>query len=98
MGEPATPFISPEELANRPKPKVVDATALPNELVSGRKKPSLAELRGNEKKPAAARLTNRTWDAENYTLPGIDLLDEHDLEGRDSGRSGGAGAYSANLD
>jgi S-DNA-T family DNA segregation ATPase FtsK/SpoIIIE len=85
-GAPVTeanlPFVPPEELADRPKPKVVDTTALPNEPVAGKKKPSLAELRGAEKKPAPARLTSRTWDAENYTLPGIDLLDEHDMEGR----------------
>ena len=68
---------------NRPKPKVVDTTALPNEATSGRKKPSLAELRGGDKKTTApSGLTSRTWDARNYTLPGIDLLEEHDLEGR----------------
>ena len=83
MAEPAGAFVPPEELANRPKPKVVDTTALPNESTAGRKKPSLAELRGADKKPATASgLTSRTWDAENYTLPGIDLLEEHDLEGR----------------
>jgi DNA segregation ATPase FtsK/SpoIIIE, S-DNA-T family len=80
--EPAVAFIPAEELANRPKPKVVDTTALPNETLRARRKPSLAELRGTEKKPAPASLTSRTWDAENYALPGIDLLDEHDLEGR----------------
>ena len=42
--EPAAAFISPEELAGRPAPKVVDTTALPEEPL--RKKPSLAELRG----------------------------------------------------
>ena len=79
--EPAAVFIPPEELANRPKPKVVDTTALPEE--PARKKPSLAELRGTEKKTKApAGLTSQTWDAENYTLPGFDLLDEHDTEGR----------------
>jgi len=80
--EPAGVFVAPEELANRPKPKVVDTTALlPNE--PARKKPSLAELRGNEKKGKShAGLTNQTWDAENYTLPGFDLLDAHDTEGR----------------
>jgi S-DNA-T family DNA segregation ATPase FtsK/SpoIIIE len=79
--EPATAFISPEELANRPKPKVVDTTALPEE--PARKKPSLAELRGPEKKTKApSGLTSQPWDAENYTLPGFDLLDEHDTEGR----------------
>ena len=74
-------LISPEELANRPKPKVVDTTALPDEPV--RKKPSLAELRGTEEKVKShATLTSQTWDAENYTLPGLDLLDTHDTEGR----------------
>jgi S-DNA-T family DNA segregation ATPase FtsK/SpoIIIE len=79
--EPAGVFVAPEELANRPKPKVVDTTALPDE--PARKKPSLAELRGAEKKAKpAAGLTSQTWDAENYTLPGFDLLDAHDTEGR----------------
>jgi DNA segregation ATPase FtsK/SpoIIIE, S-DNA-T family len=74
-------FVSPEELANRPKPKVVDTTALPDE--PARKKPSLAELRGTEKKAKIpAGLTSQTWDAENYVLPGFDLLDAHDTEGR----------------
>jgi S-DNA-T family DNA segregation ATPase FtsK/SpoIIIE len=80
--EANVPFVSPEELVDRPKPKVVDTTALPNEPATVRKKPSLAELRSSEKKATPAHLTNRTWDAENYVLPGIDLLDEHDLEGR----------------
>jgi S-DNA-T family DNA segregation ATPase FtsK/SpoIIIE len=79
--EPAGVFVAPEELANRPKPKVVDTTALPDEPM--RKKPSLAELRGAEKKAKpAAGLTSQTWDAENYVLPGFDLLDAHDTEGR----------------
>jgi S-DNA-T family DNA segregation ATPase FtsK/SpoIIIE len=74
-------FVSREELANRPKPKVVDTTALPDEPT--RKKPSLAELRGTEKKAKSlSGLTSQTWDAENYTLPGFDLLDAHDTEGR----------------
>src|SRR5213078_1544582 len=73
--------VSPEELANRPKPKVVDTTALPDE--PARKKPSLAELRGTEEKVKShAGLTSKTWDAANYTLPGFDLLDAHDTEGR----------------
>ncbi|MEP6777345.1 MAG: DNA translocase FtsK 4TM domain-containing protein, partial [Chthoniobacterales bacterium] len=73
--------ILPEELLDRPKPKVVDTTALPTEVP--RKKPSLAELRGNEKKPQPLPgLTSQTWAAENYTLPGLDLLDAHDTEGR----------------
>jgi S-DNA-T family DNA segregation ATPase FtsK/SpoIIIE len=66
---------------NRPKPKVVDTTALPSE--PAKKKPSLAELRGAETKTKSpGGLTSKTWDAENYTLPSIDLLDVHDMEGR----------------
>jgi DNA segregation ATPase FtsK/SpoIIIE, S-DNA-T family len=79
--ESAGVFVSPEELSTRPKPKVVDTTALPDEPT--RKKPSLAELRGSEKKAKPLTgLTSQTWDAENYTLPGFDLLDAHDTEGR----------------
>jgi S-DNA-T family DNA segregation ATPase FtsK/SpoIIIE len=79
--EPAGVFVSPEELANRPKPKVVDTTALPDE--APRRKPSLAELRGPEKKgKQLAGLTTQTWDPEKYVLPGFDLLDAHDTEGR----------------
>jgi len=81
--EPAGTFILPDELANRPKPKVVDTTALPSERMPGRRKPSLAELRASGEKPKSVpTLTNRTWKSENYVLPGVDLLDEHDLEGR----------------
>jgi S-DNA-T family DNA segregation ATPase FtsK/SpoIIIE len=79
--EPAAAVIPPEELTNRPKPKVVDTTALPDE--PAKKKPSLAELRGGETKTKSpGGLTSKTWDAVNYTLPGIDLLDVHDMEGR----------------
>jgi S-DNA-T family DNA segregation ATPase FtsK/SpoIIIE len=81
VSEPAASVIPPEELMNRPKPKVVDTTALPSE--PAKKKPSLAELRGGETKTKSpAGLTSKTWDAEHYTLPGIDLLDVHDMEGR----------------
>ena len=85
--EPAAAFISPEELSDRPKPKVVDTTALPNEPVSTRKKPSLAELRAAGQRTAsdaspARTLTGRGWDPKTYTLPGLDLLAEHDPEGR----------------
>ena len=52
--EPAAAFMSPEELADRPKPKVVDTTALPSESGLVRRKPSLAELRAG-----AARNPNR---------------------------------------
>src|SRR6059058_1986633 len=76
-------LISPEELAGRPKPKVVDTTALPEEaLMSPRKKPSLAELRPPKSKPSIAVAEARRFDAENYVVPSIDLLDEHDPEGR----------------
>ncbi|MBA2242118.1 MAG: DNA translocase FtsK 4TM domain-containing protein, partial [Chthoniobacterales bacterium] len=80
---PASAGIGTEELANRPKPKVVDTTAFPMELPSARKKPSLADLRSKEKGATTLdSLTNQKWDAENYTLPGLDLLDQHDVEGR----------------
>src|SRR5256886_747433 len=82
-------FISPEELVGRPAPKVVDATALPEDSIA-RKKPSLAELRGSGQRstssasPArtAPGLTGRAWDPKTYALPGLDLLAEHDPEGR----------------
>jgi S-DNA-T family DNA segregation ATPase FtsK/SpoIIIE len=74
-------MILPEELANRPKPKVVDTTALPTEEV--RKKPSLAELRASEQKArSASKVMAPAWTSENYVLPGMDLLDEHSMEGR----------------
>ena len=76
------PMISPEELANRPKPKVVDTTALPTEQET-RRKPSLAELRASEQKgKSAPSVMTPAWTSENYVLPGMDLLDEHSLEGR----------------
>src|SRR6184192_2695161 len=81
--EPAGAFILADELANRPKPKVVDTTALPRERTPGRRKPSLAELRASGQKPKPApALASRTWKSENYVLPGLDLLDEQDVEGR----------------
>ncbi len=81
--EPADAFILADELANRPKPKVVDTTALPREQMPGRRKPSLAELRASGEKPRPApALASRTWKSENYVLPGLDLLDEQDVEGR----------------
>jgi len=81
--EPSASFISPEELADRPAPKVVDATALPEESIA-RKKPSLAELRGSSSRSTspASGLTDRAWDPKTYALPGLDLLAEHDPEGR----------------
>ena len=84
VAEPVTPFITPEELANRPKPKVVDTNALPTEPRKGStRKPTLAELRGSTEKAATgAGLTTHGWKSDNYVLPGLDLLDEHDPEGR----------------
>jgi S-DNA-T family DNA segregation ATPase FtsK/SpoIIIE len=73
--------LVPEEFADRPDPKVVDTTALPNQ--TPRRKPSLAELRGGtEKTKPAVGLATRTWHSENYTLPGLDLLDPYNPEGR----------------
>jgi S-DNA-T family DNA segregation ATPase FtsK/SpoIIIE len=81
VAEPATAFITPDEFADRPNPKVVDTTALPDG--SPRRKPSLAELRGGaEKAKPVAGLATRTWSSANYSLPGLDLLDEYDPEGR----------------
>ena len=84
VSEPAAPLATPEEFVNRPEPKVVDTTALPAELAPRRKKPSLAELKrgGMKSAPAPALTTAQEWDAKNYELPGIDLLEEHDSEGR----------------
>ncbi len=73
--EPAGTFILPDELANRPKPKVVDTTALPSEQMPGRRKPSLAELRASGEKPKSVpTLTSRTWKSENYVLPGVEQI------------------------
>jgi DNA segregation ATPase FtsK/SpoIIIE, S-DNA-T family len=82
--EPVGATISPEELANRPKPKVVDTTALPAEHVAPvNRKPSLAELRASEEKAKPfSGLPSQTWSSENYVLPGLDLLDEHSFEAR----------------
>jgi len=82
--EPVGATISPEELTNRPEPKVVDTTALPSEhLTRLARKPSLAELRaGEEKTKAGSSATNAASSWEDYVLPGLDLLDEHSLEGR----------------
>ena len=82
MTEAPGAFVSPEELVNRPKPKVVDTTALPTESARARRKPSLAELRGEDKSKSGPSLASQTWSSENYVLPGLDLLDEHDPEGR----------------
>jgi len=81
--EPLGATISPEELANRPIPKVVDTTALPSEHVTVGRKPSLAELRASAERPrldSSAQSTTSSW--EDYVLPRFDLLDEHSFEGR----------------
>jgi S-DNA-T family DNA segregation ATPase FtsK/SpoIIIE len=81
-GAPVPESATPLEFANRPEPKVVDTTAFPEPLTP-RKKPSLAELkRGVKSAPAPALTTAKDWNGENYELPGIDLLEEHDTEGR----------------
>lgn len=76
-------MFSPDELANRPAPKVVDTTALPSEPMVARRKPSLAERRASEEKAKAiASSTSVTSSWEDYRLPGLDLLEEHSLEAR----------------
>jgi len=81
--EPGAAFISLEESADRPKPKVVDTTALPSDPAVTRRKPSLAELRGGATgSTTVSALTSRTWDPKSYMLPGLDLLAEHDPQGR----------------
>jgi S-DNA-T family DNA segregation ATPase FtsK/SpoIIIE len=43
----------------------------------------LAELRqGRQERQRRRRTTTPAWEGENYDLPGLDLLDEHDVEGR----------------
>jgi len=78
-----------EELLNRPKPKVVDTTALPEEGIRSRRKPSLAELKAARtgagtlaRDGKGSERDEPKFDAEHYQLPNLDLLDEHDPEGR----------------
>ena len=80
----SVPEVLLEEFANRPEPKVVDTTALPDEITAPRKKPSLADLKRGKKisAPAPSLTTSKDWEGENYELPGLDLLEEHDSEGR----------------
>jgi DNA segregation ATPase FtsK/SpoIIIE, S-DNA-T family len=81
--EAVATMISPEELANRPAPKVVDTTVPSSEPVMTRRRPSLAELRATEEKAKAApgpTSAVSTW--EDYVLPGLDLLEEHSFEAR----------------
>jgi DNA segregation ATPase FtsK/SpoIIIE, S-DNA-T family len=75
-------MFSPDELANRPAPKVVDTTVTSNEPVVTRRRPSLAELRASEEKKTAPGPTSATSSWEDYVLPGLDLLEEHSLEAR----------------
>src|SRR5215211_344715 len=83
MPEPAATIMLPEELANRPAPKVVDTNAPPSETGVTRRRPSLAELRaGEEKAKASPSPTSATSSWEDYVLPGVDLLEEHSLEAR----------------
>src|SRR6185436_5062669 len=83
MPEPAATTISPDELSNRPAPKVVDTTVPSNEPVASRRRPSLAELRATEEKAKAPPSpTSATSSWEDYVLPGVDLLEEHSLEAR----------------
>src|SRR4030095_15701247 len=57
--------------------------ALPTGQIVTRQKPSLPDLRAREDKvKAAPSLSSRKWKSENYLLPTVDLLDEHNLEGR----------------
>jgi len=72
-------FISAEDLANRPKPKVIDTTAPPPES-GARREPSLAEFRAEGGR--MERVGEQIGQLENYTLPGLDLLNEHGPETR----------------
>ncbi len=76
-------MFSPDELAKRPAPKVVDTTVQSTEPAVSRRRPSLAELRASEEKSKAAPSpTSVTSSWEDYRLPGLDLLEEHSLEAR----------------
>ena len=81
--EAVPPMTLPDELRNRPAPRVVDTTVQSNGPAVSRRRPSLAELRASEEKSkTAASPTTATSSWENYVLPGIDLLEEHSLEAR----------------
>jgi S-DNA-T family DNA segregation ATPase FtsK/SpoIIIE len=83
MPQPVATLISPEELANRPAPKVVDTTVPSSEPVMTRRRPSLAELRATEgKAKPAPNPTNAASTWEDYVLPGLDLLEEHSFDAR----------------
>ena len=81
--ESAAAIMSPEELAKRPAPKVVDTNVPPSEPGVTRRRPSLAELRASEEKAKVTpRPTSATSSWEDYVLPGLDLLEEHSFEAR----------------
>ncbi|HEY4270715.1 MAG TPA: DNA translocase FtsK [Candidatus Udaeobacter sp.] len=81
--ESAAAIMSPEELAKRPAPKVVDTNVPPSEPDVTRRRPSLAELRASEEKAKATPSpTSATSSWEDYVLPGLDLLEEHSFEAR----------------
>jgi S-DNA-T family DNA segregation ATPase FtsK/SpoIIIE len=82
MPERAATLMPPDELANRPAPRVVDTTVPSSEPVVARRRPSLAELRASEEKKATPSPTSPTSSWEDYILPGLDLLEEHSLEAR----------------
>ena len=83
MPEPVGTTISPDGLANRPAPRVVDTTVPSTEPLVSRRRPSLAELRASEGKSKAAPSPSSTTSSwEDYVLPGVDLLEEHSLEAR----------------
>jgi len=83
LPEPVGAAILPEELANRPTPKVVDTTALPaDQPRPSARKPSLAELRAGAEKPKLDSRETAVPSWGDYVLPGFDLLDEHSFEGR----------------
>ncbi|MDX2079942.1 MAG: DNA translocase FtsK 4TM domain-containing protein [Terrimicrobiaceae bacterium] len=67
----------PEPVAPPPEPEIIDATA----PAPPAKKPKLSDVMGNKAdggfKPGLSGV-----HLENYTLPGLDLLDEHDESGR----------------
>ena len=78
------PEVLLEEFANRPEPKVVDTTALPADVPAAKEAVAGgSEARQKESSRGGACPNDRQdWDAENYKLPGLDLLEEHDSEGR----------------
>jgi S-DNA-T family DNA segregation ATPase FtsK/SpoIIIE len=81
--EPIATMIPPEELANRPAPKVVDTTVPQSERILTRRRPSLAELRATEEKSKPVPSTTTAASSwEDYVLPGLDLLEEHSFEAR----------------